>query len=289
TREPPRTWRWTRPAVRTRRPATSSVSKKCSERSRHVRMSSKLRQAAWTAAILACAAAQPVAADEGGVGFWLPGTYSSLAAVAPDPGWSLPVFYYRYKGSSGANESFAIGGNVTLGVDGTSNLFFVTPTYTFRRPWLGGRPSFSLGWFTGSTETSADAKLAGPNGSVVARSLSDKVSGSGDLAPQLALYWNHGKSGYLGYVLGGIPVGVYDKERLANLGINHSAVDAGAGYTYLDPEQGLELSGTLGFTYNFENPATDYRNGVDAHVDWAASQFYSQGLTHVGAVGYFYD
>ncbi len=43
-----------------------------------------------------------------------------------------------------------------------------------------------------------------------------------------------------------------------------------------------------GLTYNFRNPDTDYRNGVDLHVDWAAAQFLSKQL-FVGAVGYGYQ
>jgi hypothetical protein len=42
-----------------------------------------------------------------------------------------------------------------------------------------------------------------------------------------------------------------------------------------------------GFTYNLENPSTDYQNGVDFHLDWGASQFLSKQLL-VGAVGYVY-
>lgn len=45
---------------------------------------------------------------------------------------------------------------------------------------------------------------------------------------------------------------------------------------------------TLGFTYNLENRDTDYQNGVDVHIDWAYSHFFSPTF-HFGAVGYFYD
>ena len=76
--------------------------------------------------------------------------------------------------------------------------------------------------------------------------------------------------------------------RLANLGIGHGAIDAGAGYTYLNPQTGHEFSGVLGFTYNFINPSTQYQNGVDMHFDWGASQFLSKQLL-VGLVGYAYQ
>jgi hypothetical protein len=41
-------------------------------------------------------------------------------------------------------------------------------------------------------------------------------------------------------------------------------------------------------TYNFENPHTDYQNGIDWHVDWGASKFLNKQV-HVGLVGYFYQ
>jgi hypothetical protein len=89
------------------------------------------------------------------------------------------------------------------------------------------------------------------------------------------------------YVMGDIPVGAYDSMRLSNLGIGHGAVDAGVGYTYFDQKTGLEFSAVTGLTYNFINPSTNYQNGVDWHLDWAASQFLSQQFS-LGVVGYIY-
>ena len=71
------------------------------------------------------------------------------------------------------------------------------------------------------------------------------------------------------YVTGDIPVGAYDSSRLANLSIGHGAIDGGAGYTYFNPQTGHEFSAVGGFTYNFKNTDTQYRNGVDFHLDGA--------------------
>ena len=90
------------------------------------------------------------------------------------------------------------------------------------------------------------------------------------------------------YLTGDIPVGLYNAQNLANLGIGHGAVDAGVGYTYFDTVKGHEFSAVIGATYNLINPGTQYQNGVDAHLDWGASQFLSASL-QVGAVGYIYD
>jgi len=41
-------------------------------------------------------------------------------------------------------------------------------------------------------------------------------------------------------------------------------------------------------TYNFINPDTQYKNGTDFHLDWAASQFLSKSV-HVGLAGYVFQ
>ena len=46
-------------------------------------------------------------ADEGGVSFWLPGLFGSLAAVPQQPGWSLSTIYYHDSVSAGADVSRA--------------------------------------------------------------------------------------------------------------------------------------------------------------------------------------
>ena len=52
-------------------------------------------------------------------------------------------------------------------------------------------------------------------------------------------------------------------------------------------ENGREFYAVVGFTYNFENPDTSYTNGIDSHLDWAASQFLSANWL-VGIAGYVY-
>jgi hypothetical protein len=108
-----------------------------------------------------------------------------------------------------------------------------------------------------------------------------------DFIPLAELKWNSGVNNYMVYATGDVPIGAYDSSRLANLGIGHGTFDAGAGYTYFNPETGHEFSGVLGFTANFINPSTQYQNGVDMHFDWAASQFLTKQLL-VGVVGYAY-
>ena len=51
--------------------------------------------------------ATPALADEGGVSFWLPGLFGSLAAAPQQPGFSLAMIYYHTSVDAGADVAFA--------------------------------------------------------------------------------------------------------------------------------------------------------------------------------------
>jgi hypothetical protein len=82
-------------------------------------MTGQLRNAALAASLaVACFAAQPALADEGGISFWLPGNFGSLAAAPGTPGWSWATVYYHTDVSSGAGQQFPRGGRVDVGISG---------------------------------------------------------------------------------------------------------------------------------------------------------------------------
>ena len=230
-------------------------------------------------------AASPASADEGGASFWLPGNFGSLAAVPSEPGWEMALVYYHSFGDQGADATFPRGGRVTAGVETHADFVFISPTYVFATPVAGAQASVNLSGAFGWLAVDIEATLGAPGGAAVSGVESDSRGGLADFYPMASLKWDHGVHDVMAYTMAGVPVGLYDVDRLANLGLNHWALDAGGGYTYFD--ESSELSAVLGFTYNFENPATDYRSGVDAHLDWAASRFFSPSL-HAGLVGYFY-
>jgi len=226
-------------------------------------------------------------ADEGGVSFWFPGQYGSLAAAPAEPGFSLPLIYYHLSADADGSREFAQGGNVRLGLDEGIDMMIAVPTYTFFNPVFGGQAAISVAGAYGRVKVDADATLTGPGGGVLSGSASDSNTNFSDLYPSASLRWNHGVHNTMVYGMAGVPVGSYNVERLANIGTNHWSLDGGGGYTYLNTKTGREFSAVAGFTYNFENPDTDYQNGIDAHLDWGASQFLSEQW-HVGLVGYFY-
>jgi hypothetical protein len=246
-------------------------------------------------------------ADEGGVSFWIPGFFGSLAATPAQAGWSMTSIYYHTSVSAGgdvarareitignipANLTATLNANVKANVD----LGLLAGTYTFETPVLGAQASASLLGVYGSNSTSLAGSITGalsvPGIGAIPFSRFDTINSDliafGDLLPMFQMKWNAGVNNYMTYVTGDIPVGAYQSNRLANLGLGHWAIDAGGGYTYFDQKTGREASAVLGFTYNFVNPATDYQSGVDMHLDWGVSQFLSKQI-QVGLVGYVYQ
>lgn len=227
-------------------------------------------------------------ADEGGVSFWLPGQYASFAAAPSKPGWTFDSTFYYASASASRGIAFSRGGGIEAGIRSPIGFVMLTPTYSFAAPVFGAQAALGVTALVGKNSSTASATLTGPGGAALSGSRSDEVIGAGDLYPTASLKWNRDNHNFMVYATSGIPTGAYSTTRLSNLGIGHWAVDTGAGYTYLNEQAGFEWSAVAGFTYNFINPATQYQNGIDAHLDWAISPYVSEKL-HVGAVGYFYD
>jgi hypothetical protein len=241
-------------------------------------------------------------ADESGTSFWLPGTFGSLAAVPEAPGWAVASVYYHTSVSAGADVAAAreiqigrfnpnLNVNLNANLHASADLAIIIPSYVFATPVLGGQLAVQMGTITGSTSANVNGTLTAslPPFSVMRTdSISDTTTGFGDLYPLASLKWNMGVNNFMTYVTGDIPVGNYSSTSLANLGLGHGAIDAGGGYTYLNPAAGHEFSAVAGFTYNFLNTTTQYQSGVDFHLDWGASQFLSKQF-FVGLVGYAYD
>jgi hypothetical protein len=250
-------------------------------------MTGQLRNAALAASLaVACFAAQPALADEGGISFWLPGNFGSLAAAPGTPGWSWATVYYHTDVSSGAGQQFPRGGRVDVGISGKGDLAFFGPTYIFATPVLGAQLSVSVLGVGGRNEASAALSLTGPLGNTIGINRTQDLVAFGDIIPQVALKWNMGVNNLMIYGMGDIPIGAYDPSRLANLGIGHGAIDFGGGYTYFNPQTGNEFSWVAGLTYNFKNTDTQYQNGVDFHIDWGASHFVTRQV-QLGLVGYY--
>src|SRR6185437_16134816 len=112
-------------------------------------------------------------ADEGGVGFWVPGFFGSLSATPQVPGFSFASVFYYSQVSAGGNVAFAkqvplgninvnFNGNLNANVHGRAEpLYLALPGYTFATPVLGGQFNFSTAFAYGRIESSVDATIMG--------------------------------------------------------------------------------------------------------------------------------
>ena len=134
-------------------------------------------------------------ADEGGVSFWVPGLFGSLAAVPQQAGWSLSTAYCHDNVSAGADVARArevtigripINLNVNFSADLNSkiDLALITPSYVFKTPVLGGQLAVGLMGVYGRVGTSLAATLSGTVGTPFGTfpfsrfdSISDSVTG----------------------------------------------------------------------------------------------------------------
>jgi hypothetical protein len=227
---------------------------------------------------------QSVLADEGGVPFWMSGQYASMAAVPSNPGWSLVVMPYVYSGSADKSKNFQHGQSVNAGLNARESILLLQLGYSAEEKILGGQPYIGVGWGPGANTTSTFASLTNSNLEV---NRSNSTLGTTDIFPLASLAWNKGNDNFMTYITGAIPVGSYSPTSLSSIGIGHAAIDAGGGYTYLNNITGLEFSSVVGATYNWKNNQTNYKNGIDSHLDWSLSQFVSQHW-QVGIAGYVY-
>jgi hypothetical protein len=252
------------------------------------------------AAIVLIASSKISWADEGGIPFWLSGQFGSLAASPQVPGWA--VAFFDYFGSVSASGNVAavrlatinklpvdVNINLNLNLNGKTDLVFVSPSYTFATPVLGGQLGVSLGVGAGPSTADLSGTLTATAGPITVTrqgEISETRGGVSDLYPGMTLRWNSGVNSWMVYGMGDIPVGTYNASQLVNFGIGHGAMDGGVGYTY--EKTGHELSVVTGLTYNLINPSTNYQNGIDWHVEWGASQFVTKQF-QIGLVGYLYD
>ncbi|WP_027581019.1 transporter [Bradyrhizobium sp. Ai1a-2] len=243
-------------------------------------------------ALALAAAPQRALADAGGLSFWLPGTFGSLAATPVTPGWSYATMYIHLQQNAGAGREFVTSGgargSVVAGLNAHADVLVQGVTYTSALPVFGGQAAFTVLAAPGNVGVGIDATLTGPRGNTISGGKSDNRTTLSDVFYQGTLKWNQGVHNEMVYIAGNIPSGTYDPDRLANLSFGFAATDVGVGYTYLDPKTGHEFSIVGGLTYSTTNPFLQYKNGIDAHIDWAASQFVSKNVL-VGVAGYYFQ
>jgi hypothetical protein len=275
-----------------------------------------LRSAVSTVSVLTCAllsmAPTSARAAEAATSFYLLGSNSSMAGFAPLPGTYLVDLNYFYAGSASGSAALSLtspkagvrdGANRALTLDANLNVsasaYYQIPTLLWVAPnrVLDGNFGLSFAAPIGAKRVNADidavANLTLPKlgTSLTAGqrlSLEDGRGAFGDPTVGAFLGWHQGNLHWrLGTMLN-VPLGAWDRDRMANIGFNRWAIDVTGAVTWLDLRTGLELSTAAGFTFNGENPATNYRSGTEFHLEFAAMQNLSKQFA-IGVVGYHYQ
>src|ERR1700748_1257273 len=86
---------------------------------------------------------QKAIADAGGVSFWLPGTFGSLAATPTVPGWAYSTIYLHLQMSAGGGKNFVTsgggGGTVVCGLNAHADAPGEGTPSTLPMPVLGAQ------------------------------------------------------------------------------------------------------------------------------------------------------
>ncbi len=215
---------------------------------------------------------------EGGSGVYVLGLRSNGAGMTPPPGLFFSNQVFMYDGSfSGILE--LDGGRLAGGVD--TSVFVNIPTLLWVTPAevMNARLGFSL--------TTPYGRV-GVDGFVTPiLELSDDTTTFGDPALAAFLGWNSGNLHVQSGVTGYLPIGDYTEGALANVARHRLAADFYAAVTWLHPEWGIDVSNTVGITFNAENEATNYKTGNEFHWEGAITKQLTESFS-VGLVGYYY-
>lgn len=210
-----------------------------------------------------------------------------MAGYLPPPGFFAQSTNYLYSGSK--NGELDAGG-LTLSGRIDANALYTLPTglWVADQKILGGNIAFSVTAPIGWEDVSASAALSGPGGTIAATNIESQDFNFGDPVLGATLGWHSGKFNWTIGTLVNVPIGYWELGNPSNIGFNHWGVDVNGALTWLDTSIGAELSTTAGFTFNFENPATNYTTGTEFHAEFAATKIVSQQFSF-GLAGYLYD
>lgn len=218
-------------------------------------------------------------ATEGGASLYVAGTKGIGAGMLPPEGFysSNPLYYY----SGSTSRQITLGGLVVDGgLDVDAFAYFPTALWVTPVDVFGGDLAVGLTAVVGAVDAEASGNITFPN-NTISPSSSDSFGGFGDPVLTAALGWNQGASYWNISTMLNVPIGAYDEGELANLSFHRWAMDITGAYTWFDPEVGLDVSVAVGFTFNGENTATDYKSGHEFHVELIAAKY----LTENAAVG----
>jgi hypothetical protein len=203
------------------------------------------------------------------------------AGVTPPPGVYVSTVIGTFDGVLAGTASF---GGVTVNAGAKLDVF--SPALNFLyvpdRKVFGGNLGLSITVPAGWIDIRAGAE-------VQSQGFSREVNGWGmeDVVPRVQLGWQLTDFSHTIYLQLITPTGRWQPGFSPILGFNRTSIDTGWAFTWTDKRTKLQVSGTAGFTFNTENPQTNYQSGNEFHWEWAVGFQCTPGLV-IGLVGYDY-
>ena len=221
-----------------------------------------------------------VHAAEGGYSNYIPGFYGDFGlAVEPPTAFSVRNDTYYYSADGGTSVR---SGLIELDVD--LSLIYNYTSLLHKPGFEVFGAQYAYGGTLAFGKVDVEASLFIDNLQV---NVQDDNCGMGDitLVPAM-LFWNKNNFHFslAQYIVA--PTADYDKNALANFGLNYWTYETDIAATYLNEETGQDYSIVVGYNYNTENNDTDYQTGQEIHIDYMVNQFLSESWA-VGIHGFY--
>ncbi|MCX5888876.1 MAG: transporter [Deltaproteobacteria bacterium] len=219
-------------------------------------------------------------AAESATGVYLLGYQSTMSGYLPGPGFYLRDDFYVYQGNA---KNVPFSRRIEVDVRSRFITDLVAATYVTPLEILGAHYAAGIIW-----SSVANDFLKGRLHPVL-RTGEGNYTGVSDLTvTPVNLGWHLGQFHIMAMGNFYAPVGSYDPNRRLNTGLNRWALEPNLAVTWLQPKYGQEFSISMGYTVNFENPATQYRTGNEFHLEYFLGQHLPKGFA-VGLAGYVYN
>jgi len=203
------------------------------------------------------------------------------AGLTPPPGIYVSTVVATFDGKLAGTADF---GGVTINAGAKADLFSAAVNFLYvpDRKLLGGNLGLSITVPSGWVDYRAGVE-------VQSQGFSREVSGwgMGDVIPRIQLGWQRGDFAHTVYLEVITASGFWEPGFMPIVSMHRQGIDTGWAFTWTDKRTKLQVNGTAGFTFNIENPQTNYQSGNEFHWEWAVGLQCMPGLV-IGLVGYDY-
>ncbi len=244
--------------------------------------------------IMTLALISPANAAEFGTGIYILGYQSALAGYMPDPGFYLRNDLYIYQGNA---QILPFSGRVEVNLRSRLISDIIGGTYVTPLEIFGAHYAVGMIWSSATNSFLKGTLTFDTRNPELSRFLNQRFGGSEEgeytgvsdlVITPINLGWHLGQFHIMTFANVYAPVGSYNPTRRLNTGLNRVAAEPNVAVTWLQPKYGQEVSLSMGWTVNMENPATQYRTGNEFHLEYYLGQHLPKGFA-VGLAGYIYN